>query len=281
MEIDVLSPQLLMRSTSNKRARSPSSPSPRERALKRPVLVHHEPVPQLAWNAGVVSGFGTRRALREDEYAHQTGGLTLRCSALGNIEHTTVVWGGAMRCDAREDVQMNGPDEVSRPNLTPQLGQQECNFSPPILPPPSDIDVSAMGTLTPHHSRHYQDQLSRPSSPPLRQFTEAQDSIQPFLQPQSRIVPPHITLQPATPSEGQLLTNFVLTAPTSSTPSPTLDHTPSSPTSVALDAYPSSPLSPSNLRSGGHRRRQLLSMGPRADCEKCRLRVPGHWMHFD
>ena len=29
------------------------------------------------------------------------------------------------------------------------------------------------------------------------------------------------------------------------------------------------------------RRRQMLTMGPRADCEKCRMRVPGHWMHFD
>ena len=26
---------------------------------------------------------------------------------------------------------------------------------------------------------------------------------------------------------------------------------------------------------------QRFTMGPRADCEKCRLGVPGHWMHFD
>ena len=29
------------------------------------------------------------------------------------------------------------------------------------------------------------------------------------------------------------------------------------------------------------RRRPVVTMGPRADCEKCRMRVPGHWMHFD
>lgn len=28
-------------------------------------------------------------------------------------------------------------------------------------------------------------------------------------------------------------------------------------------------------------RKQRFTMGPRADCEKCRLGVPGHWMHFD
>ncbi|GBE82609.1 hypothetical protein SCP_0409940 [Sparassis crispa] len=28
-------------------------------------------------------------------------------------------------------------------------------------------------------------------------------------------------------------------------------------------------------------RKQRFTMGPRADCEKCRLGVRGHWMHFD
>lgn len=28
-------------------------------------------------------------------------------------------------------------------------------------------------------------------------------------------------------------------------------------------------------------RRQRFTMGPRADCEKCRMRVKDHWMHFD
>ncbi|KZT11203.1 uncharacterized protein LAESUDRAFT_670928 [Laetiporus sulphureus 93-53] len=28
-------------------------------------------------------------------------------------------------------------------------------------------------------------------------------------------------------------------------------------------------------------RKQKFTMGPRADCEKCRLGVKGHWMHFD
>jgi hypothetical protein len=30
-----------------------------------------------------------------------------------------------------------------------------------------------------------------------------------------------------------------------------------------------------------HRAGPRVTMGPRADCEKCRQKVPGHWMHFD
>lgn len=61
-----------------------------------------------------------------------------------------------------------------------------------------------------------------------------------------------------------------------------------------IHVYPATPSSPSdavrndvlgeNLNSFSPitpRRRQVLTMGPRADCEKCRMRVPGHWMHFD
>lgn len=29
------------------------------------------------------------------------------------------------------------------------------------------------------------------------------------------------------------------------------------------------------------RRKAKVTMGPRADCEKCRLGVKGHWMHFE
>lgn len=29
------------------------------------------------------------------------------------------------------------------------------------------------------------------------------------------------------------------------------------------------------------KRKQKLTMGPRADCEKCRLGIKGHWMHLE
>ncbi|KAG0705010.1 hypothetical protein DFH29DRAFT_997063 [Suillus ampliporus] len=36
---------------------------------------------------------------------------------------------------------------------------------------------------------------------------------------------------------------------------------------------------PGSISSSG--RKQRLTMGPRADCLKCRMGVKGHWMHFD
>lgn len=54
------------------------------------------------------------------------------------------------------------------------------------------------------------------------------------------------------------------------TPSPVSMHHPS--------PSPTASVSPS---SAGGMRRPRFTMGPRADCEKCRLGVRGHWMHFE
>lgn len=52
--------------------------------------------------------------------------------------------------------------------------------------------------------------------------------------------------------------------------------------------YPASPMhiSPvsswsASANSPSTHRKQRFTMGPRVDCEKCRLGVKGHWMHFD
>jgi hypothetical protein len=38
---------------------------------------------------------------------------------------------------------------------------------------------------------------------------------------------------------------------------------------------------PQELLLSGPTRRSRFSMGPRPDCDKCRLGVPGHYAHFD
>lgn len=44
----------------------------------------------------------------------------------------------------------------------------------------------------------------------------------------------------------------------------------------------SHPGDPSNTtQATGPPRKQRFTMGPRADCEMCRMRVKGHYMHFD
>ncbi|KAI0928064.1 hypothetical protein AcW2_004197 [Taiwanofungus camphoratus] len=65
---------------------------------------------------------------------------------------------------------------------------------------------------------------------------------------------------------------------------------------IEMQAIPPSPVqeisasgSYAQLHALGHRgavgghggRKQKFTMGPRADCEKCRMGVKGHWMHFD
>lgn len=82
--------------------------------------------------------------------------------------------------------------------------------------------------------------------------------------------PPHITLHPATPA-----------TPTDRIRASALTLVSPSPVPMAVESSPSSPSSPSNWRTPGTKKRSAVSMGPRADCEKCRLKVPGHWMHFD
>lgn len=48
------------------------------------------------------------------------------------------------------------------------------------------------------------------------------------------------------------------------------------PMSITISPAPSyANVSPSSSR------KQRFTMGPRADCEKCRLGVKGHWMHLD
>ena len=84
---------------------------------------------------------------------------------------------------------------------------------------------------------------------------------------------PNITFQPATPSEGRGLSPQPFASSSKRSES-----IPSSPTSMSVDhlASPSQ-----NWRSVSQKRRPLISMGPRAGCEKCEKKVPGHWMHFD
>lgn len=74
------------------------------------------------------------------------------------------------------------------------------------------------------------------------------------------------------PSHADALEQHQLLLPSihvhAATPSPVSMHHPSpSPSPTAA--------------SGGGGRKQRFTMGPRADCEKCRAGVRGHWMHFD
>ncbi|KZV92853.1 hypothetical protein EXIGLDRAFT_692216 [Exidia glandulosa HHB12029] len=83
----------------------------------------------------------------------------------------------------------------------------------------------------------------------------------------SSLMLPRIAVQPATPR--------------SSASSRATSLAPPSP--LAQYAQLASPIgwTPGTPPPPSARPRPRVSMGPRADCEKCRLGVKGHWMHFD
>ncbi|KAJ7632482.1 hypothetical protein FB45DRAFT_912556 [Roridomyces roridus] len=103
----------------------------------------------------------------------------------------------------------------------------------------------------------------RPYLAPLRTHSDAfmQDSAQINYAATTSLFPPSINIQPATP---ELLSR---TRPST----PVRDH----------DGMSISPTTSfSILGSPTSRKQQRFMMGPKANCEKCRLGVKGHWAHF-
>jgi hypothetical protein len=85
--------------------------------------------------------------------------------------------------------------------------------------------------------------------------------------------PPTIIIQPSTPDD-------TVTQPLSTqTPPPhNLQMNLASPTSMLVSPLP---WSANTIPLPVTARKQRLTMGPRADCEKCLQGVKGHWMHLD
>ena len=78
---------------------------------------------------------------------------------------------------------------------------------------------------------------------------------------------PRINVQPATPESLSRATSLAPPSPLVPSPiNPVWSH------GIGSGSMSWSPASPSKRR---------VSMGPRADCDKCRLGVKGHWMHYD
>ena len=96
---------------------------------------------------------------------------------------------------------------------------------------------------------------------------------------------PSIHVQAATPSPVQLFPSDSVTANTGDAlaPGPPFAQPPSHDLLSAAPAMLAPPPteSPNTIQASGPARKQRFTMGPRADCEQCRMRVKGHYMHFD
>ncbi len=90
------------------------------------------------------------------------------------------------------------------------------------------------------------------------------------------------------PSRSPSLNSFFcpLTFPSSAIPRPQSPQPPAPPAIAHTSSTFSQNGASISIRPGAPTpcipsRRTRMTMGPRADCEKCRMKIPGHWMHVD
>lgn len=139
------------------------------------------------------------------------------------------------------------PDEIER-------RATEGSHIPLRRPSRTFIRVNtAPATEYPAHEVQYHE---HPFTPP------SNNALQQQLYPSINIVP----ATPATPVRHQNPFGSMSKPSSPSSPSMTMCISPG-------QSYAHVPMSPT--------RRQRFTMGPRADCEKCRLGIKGHWMHID
>ncbi|KAE9400752.1 hypothetical protein BT96DRAFT_634670 [Gymnopus androsaceus JB14] len=127
------------------------------------------------------------------------------------------------------------------------------------------------------------DQSPAPASQPVELYGRPQ--LAPLQTSFSRTVEthpipkPHIPLA-ATPSYQHLAPAINVLPPTPDVLFP-LGFSNATRPSTPSDSPMSISSSPSSANITSPSRKQRFTMGPRADCEKCRLGIKGHWVHLD
>ncbi|KLO18781.1 hypothetical protein SCHPADRAFT_993234 [Schizopora paradoxa] len=256
MEVDVLSPRNAFRSSVNyesrKRARSPSSPSPVERSSKRQVASppdcrgtdtsHFMPVAMLRMRRG------------EDEWVDQTRELTIESPLLGNDapNDTHFQPSDEMEVSMREDIQM--ASQASLEALDPRMDVRQD-------PLPATQGFLREDTLnTSPFTPQYASPLILATELPFADTTMLQSEIsQKTPQP-----PPHVGDQTIVDS-------------TSMIDEDEFEYPPPSATDTSYSEFPPPTR---RITNGGQVVPKRVTMGYRANCEKCRQKVPGHWMHL-
>ncbi|KAH9890675.1 hypothetical protein C8Q73DRAFT_747511 [Cubamyces lactineus] len=276
MEVDMQPIPLRATRSSTKRARSPSSPGQYDRPSKRVSSSGHDtsvPIsfPHFQTNPashGLPNISVARLRNTPQDWVSQTQSMRLESPAseqggFSTPPVTTVDDGGQIRVDeVMADEPMSG-DEMS---VSPRRLSQ--SLSAPGCPSPSP---------SPSQYLH----------PPDIQYPSAKASLHP--QNPNRLQIPAIQIQTATPSPVQMYdAQPRLDSPALTSPSSMSETVPRFAYEDASMLSPSSTSSPTTelrtqqqMSAAATAKRQRFTMGPRADCELCRQRVKGHYMHFD
>ncbi|KAK0459586.1 uncharacterized protein EV420DRAFT_275047 [Desarmillaria tabescens] len=251
MEVDMFSPASAFHSmskfnTSSKRPRPTEEDSPSSRPVKRltPALGDGLPSP-LFTNSLPSSGSSSRHP--SEDWVQQTGGLSI-----GTPKEYVP--------DSESNSDTMDLDDVDEPST--------LAYGPgrPVLLPLQTTFPSTSHTRDTFAAHRQSPRNLSPS------FTDANAS---------RPLANH--------AQGSFLSRL-----------PSIDVTPPTPETIRVEGgivnvtRPRTPVSDSltpmniSMESGGLRsstlsptKRQRVTMGPRSDCEKCRLGVKGHWMHVD
>ncbi|KAG2158414.1 uncharacterized protein EDB93DRAFT_1121317 [Suillus bovinus] len=250
MEVDTHSPSTRMARSFNyslKRSRSPGSPS-QERQPKRSSLALQDTYLSRRASSIIFSSnqsSSNHHQPSPEDWVRQASDLSIGCPS--NVEPVPSPSG-----DIQDENMALDPDEASKSYSSMFV------FSPPRLLQPSRA-----------HSTTTQSQTY--TSPP---------------QHLSQIIVGPAGGQPLTPSMTVTMASSVYVQPGISdgqqeSQGPTQSHDSFQTTSSEMPIPSSPPISQSPGPKSTSGRKQRFTMGPRADCPKCRIGEKGHWMHFD
>ncbi|KAG2157393.1 hypothetical protein DEU56DRAFT_764408 [Suillus clintonianus] len=259
MEVDTHSPSPRMTRSFNyslKRPRSPGSPS-QERQPKRSSLALQDTYPSRRASSSVFSAnqsSSNHHQPSPDDWVRQASDLSIgRPLSVDPLPSPSG--------DVQDESMALDLDEPPKTNPTVHV------FSLPRLQQPSrahspttQLNASQAYINSQHPSQIIAGPADgRPLTPSIT-MTHQQ--------------PPSIYTQPCTSSDGSSNQQEL-----QSEPPQNHDFLQTTSSGMPISSPPSTSQIPGTISSSG--RKQRFTMGPRADCLKCRMGVKGHWVHFD
>ncbi|KAF8557344.1 hypothetical protein OG21DRAFT_1494921 [Imleria badia] len=298
MEVDMQSPPSTFRPVtfSIKRPRSPGSPT-QERQTKRLSLAPVGLEGQYVRRASTAfNGVADGRMVGQDDWVRQARELSIASPLSVTAGFPPAMDGRATVAQTRDE-HMAVDDEESHT----LRGHVHLGSSRPWTTR-SHLPLIHITTTPIHTSVSVPNGLHAPSPAPFSVLTEPPSSSSESASSTSSIpvtqtsvsaralCPPDIFLFPATPSDmsshqHQFGTEYGQSSgesepgPHARMQDPSLAQSPLARTQERIDGSPRPSRALDVPTSSGRKHR--VTMGPRADCVKCRTGVRGHWMHFD